>query len=85
MLNLVNKYKLNRCISAGFTPPLAVVLKCEDAVRYAIFGTGFFLPGCLHRGKVFVQYIINRCCGHSRDSDMAVAGRSFGVMSSIHG
>ena len=21
MLNLVNKYKLNRCISAGFTPP----------------------------------------------------------------
>lgn len=45
-------------MSASFTPPPAVVLKCEDAVRYAIFGTGFFLPGCLHRGKVFVQYII---------------------------
>lgn len=84
MLNLVNKYKLNRCISAGFTPPLAVVLKCEDVVRCSIFGTGFFLPGCLHRGKVFVQYI-NVCCGRSRDSDMAVAGRCFGVMSSIHG
>ena len=73
MLNLVNKYKLNCYKSASFNPPLADILKCEDAVRYAIFGTGFFLPGCLHRGKVFVQYI-NVCCGRSRDSDMAGAG-----------
>lgn len=71
------------CKSGDFTPTytceFAVVLKCEDAVRYALSGAGFFLPGCLHLGKMLVQDF-NECCGRSLGLDMAGADEGFVAM-----
>ena len=79
---MATRLSVKRCESVGFTPPIcgcAVILECEDAVRYALFGTESFLPGCLHLGKVLVQDF-NECCGRSLGLDMAGADEGFVAM-----
>lgn len=75
------RLSVNPCKSGCFTPicGCADILECEDAVRYALFGTEFFLPGCLHLGKVLVQDF-NECCGRSLGLDMVGADEGFVAM-----